>query len=126
MTILDDDGQHVIDCRAAARSDRHSTANTSLGHRSASFCACAANDLGRTRLGLSIGTRVGKAVRRVRVKRMIREAFRLVRCEIPLGMDVVVSARSHPDRPLADYKHAIVEESKRLAIQLKLKDSRSE
>jgi ribonuclease P protein component len=86
----------------------------------------APNDLGRTRLGLSIGTRVGKAVRRVRVKRMIREAFRLVRCEIPPGMDVVVSARSHPDRPLADYKHAIVEESKRLAIQLKLKDLRSE
>lgn len=86
----------------------------------------APNELGRTRLGLSIGTRVGKAVRRVRVKRMIREAFRLIRSEIPPGMDVVVSARSHPDRPLADYKHAILEESKRLAIQLKLNEPRSE
>lgn len=86
----------------------------------------APNELGRTRLGLSIGTRVGKAVRRVRVKRMIREAFRLIRSEIPPGMDIVVSARSHPDRPLADYKHAIVEESKRLAIQLKLNEPRSE
>ncbi len=86
----------------------------------------APNELGRTRLGLSIGTRVGKAVRRVRVKRMVREAFRLIRKDIPPGMDVVVSARSHPDRPLADYKQAIVEETKRLAIQLKLKDSPSE
>lgn len=86
----------------------------------------APNELERTRLGLSIGTRVGKAVRRVRVKRMIREAFRLIRKDLPVGMDVVVSARSHPDRPLADYKHAIVEESKRLAIQLKLNDPSSE
>ncbi len=86
----------------------------------------ATNELGRTRLGLSIGTRVGKAVRRVRVKRMIREAFRLIRKDLPVGMDFVVSARAHPDRPLADYKHAIVEESKRLAIQLKLNDPRSE
>lgn len=78
------------------------------------------NELGRTRLGLSIGARVGNAVRRVRVKRMIREAFRMIRADMPAGMDVVVSARSHADRPLADYKRAIAEESKRLAIQFGL------
>ena len=86
----------------------------------------APNELGRTRLGLSIGTRVGKAVRRVRVKRMIREAFRLIRADIAPGMDIVVSARSHPDRPLTDYKQAIGEETKKLAIQFKLPNPRSE
>ncbi|MSR44134.1 MAG: ribonuclease P protein component [Phycisphaerales bacterium] len=77
----------------------------------------APNTLARTRLGLSIGSRVGIAVRRVRVKRMIREAFRLVRSELPSGFDVVVAARSHPPRPLADYTSVIRVEVTRLAAQ---------
>jgi len=56
------------------------------------------NGLGRDRLGLSIGKRVGNAVVRGRAKRLIREAFRL---SAPAraqrlgteGYDLVVSSR---------------------------------
>lgn len=78
----------------------------------------APNELGRTRLGLSIGVRVGNAARRVRVKRLIRESFRLVRAGIPRGIDIIVSSRNHADRPIADYMRAITDESKRLATAL--------
>lgn len=49
------------------------------------------NDGGPTRLGLSIGKRVWKqAVRRNRVRRVFREAFRLAWPDLPPGVDVVV------------------------------------
>lgn len=56
------------------------------------------NGLGRDRLGLSIGKRVGNAVVRGRAKRLIREAFRLgaaERSEHLGGYDLVVSSRPH-------------------------------
>jgi ribonuclease P protein component len=49
-----------------------------------------ANGLARSRLGLSVGAIVGNAVTRNRWKRIIREAFRLSREQIPLGLDLVV------------------------------------
>jgi ribonuclease P protein component len=65
---------------------------------------CRPNMLPEHRLGLSVGRRVGPAVARARVKRLIREAFRLERAGLPTyphpsthrdgGYDVVVSA--HP------------------------------
>ncbi len=50
----------------------------------------AANDLAQTRLGLSVGKVVGNAVVRNRWKRLIREAFRISRGELPPGIDLVV------------------------------------
>ena len=51
------------------------------------------NELSRSRLGLSVSRRVGCAVVRNRWKRLIREAFRLQRKELPLGLDLVVRPR---------------------------------
>lgn len=48
------------------------------------------NELGVTRLGLSISRKVGNAVVRNRWKRAIREAFRRQRLELPVGLDLVV------------------------------------
>src|SRR3954468_15974350 len=50
----------------------------------------AENGLPHSRLGLSIGKIVGNAVVRNRWKRLIREAFRLSRAELPTGLDFIV------------------------------------
>lgn len=72
------------------------------------------NGLGEHRLGLSIGRRVGNAVARVRLKRMIREAFRLDRPVYPVppeggAYDLIVSGRAHAGLGLADYRRLLRE-----------------
>ena len=52
-----------------------------------------ANGLGFARLGMSVSTRtVGNAVRRNRVRRIIREVFRERHAELP-AVDLVVTSR---------------------------------
>jgi len=61
------------------------------------------NGLPYTRLGLSVSRkRVGRAARRNRVKRILREAFRLNKAAIPTGLDLVVV----PKRPELSFKEA--------------------
>jgi ribonuclease P protein component len=48
---------------------------------------------GEPRLGLSVSRRVGGAVERNRVKRLLREAFEVERGRLPDGHDVVIVAR---------------------------------
>lgn len=49
---------------------------------------------GRVRLGLSVSRRIGRAVVRNRWKRRLREAFRLVRTDLPQGIDLIIVVRS--------------------------------
>jgi ribonuclease P protein component len=58
-----------------------------------------ANALPHTRLGLSVSRRVGNSVLRNRWKRLIREAFRTQRADLPVGLDVVARPRrgAEPD-----------------------------
>ena len=55
------------------------------------------------RLGLSLPKRMGKAVIRNRIRRCLREAFRLQQQEWPEGVDVVVNVRSHQPMLMTEY-----------------------
>jgi len=52
------------------------------------------NGLGFTRLGITVSSKVGNAVVRTRIRRKLREVFRKRRGELPVGLDVVIIARS--------------------------------
>lgn len=73
-------------------------AYTSGARRDLGWCVVhgAANGLPFSRLGLSVSRRCGNAVRRHRIKRMLREGFRLTADALPTGLDLVVVARFTP------------------------------
>jgi len=54
----------------------------------------AANDLAWSRLGLSVSRKVGGAVVRNHWRRLLREAFRLTKHDLPKGLDVILIPRA--------------------------------
>jgi ribonuclease P protein component len=65
------------------------------------------NDLPHPRLGLSVGRPVGTAVKRNRIKRLLREAFRMMQHDLPVGYDIVINVRPHETALLADYQRML-------------------
>jgi ribonuclease P protein component len=51
------------------------------------------NDRGTRRLGITVTKKTGNAVKRNRIKRLIREFFRLNKSLFPAGYDVIVMAK---------------------------------
>lgn len=70
----------------------------------------APNDLDHCRLGLAISRRAGAAVTRNRIRRLVRESFRLLQHGLPRephGYDLVVSVRRHEPLSLDEYRAAL-------------------
>ncbi len=62
---------------------------------------------GIRRLGITAGKKVGKAVRRNRIKRVLREIFRLNKSRLPEGQDIVIMVR--PRMPFMSYGDVLLE-----------------
>jgi ribonuclease P protein component len=62
------------------------------------------NDKGTKRLGITVTKKAGNAVKRNRIKRLIREFFRLNKALFPAGQDIVVMAKR--DMPPLTYQDA--------------------
>ncbi len=65
------------------------------------------NGLPHNRLGLSVSRKVGSAVVRNRFRRLYREAYRLMRDELPSGMDLVFIPRDATIPTLADLTESL-------------------
>ncbi len=59
-------------------------------HFQVSICP---NHLSFPRLGIAVGKRVGKAVERNRLKRILREFFRLNKADFPPSFDFVITGK---------------------------------
>ena len=62
------------------------------------------NQLGFSRLGFSVSRRVGTAPRRNRIKRLLRETFRLMQHERSRDLDLIVIVRPHAPLALVEYQ----------------------
>lgn len=78
----------------------------------------APNGLEHARLGLSVSRKHGGAVRRNRIKRLLREAFRLTQHELPAGLDLVLIPRLDSGATLDDYRNSLVKLAARLSRRL--------
>jgi ribonuclease P protein component len=76
------------------------------------------NDLAVPRLGLIVGRRHGNAVQRNRLKRLIREAFRLNQKRIMSGMDLICSPAPGKTLTLDGVVESLLKLSKRARSRL--------
>jgi ribonuclease P protein component len=76
------------------------------------------NHLPYLRLGLSVSRKFGGAVQRNRLRRLYREAFRLTRHEMPVGLDLVLIPRKPVEPGLEELKQTLPRLVKQVARRL--------
>ena len=78
---------------------------------------CRKNGLSYNRLGLNVGTKVGHAVVRNRVRRRLREAYRLSESQFVSGYDIVIVARTRAaDAAYQDLAEGLMAASRKLGL----------
>lgn len=77
-----------------------------------------ANECEHARLGLSVSRKVGSAVARNRWKRLLREAFRLSRAELPSGIDLVAIPRTGVEPALEPLQRSLVRLAEKAVAKL--------
>lgn len=78
---------------------------------------CRKNGLSYNRLGLTVGTKVGHAVVRNRIRRRLREAYRLAETEYVSGYDIVIVARTRAaDATYQDLSHGLMSAMDKLGL----------
>ena len=80
----------------------------------------APNAIGHARFGVSVSRKLGGAVQRTALKRLLREAFRLSQHELPAGLDLILIPQRSATQTagLADYQRSLVDLAARLARRL--------
>lgn len=73
---------------------------------------------GSTRIGLSVSRKHGNSVVRHRIKRLLREAYRLSQLEVPEGLDLVLIPRPGCKAGVEQFRKSIVALSQRLSRRL--------
>ena len=76
------------------------------------------NGLAYPRLGVSASRRLGGAIVRNRWKRLVREAFRLTRHQLPEGIDLVVVPRPNVEPTLAALLDSLPHLARRVARKI--------
>ncbi len=61
-------------------------------------------DNGPSRIGISIGRKCGTAVVRNKIKRLIREAYRHMHNDVPIGTDWLLIVRPHAVMQMSQYQ----------------------
>lgn len=77
-----------------------------------------ANGLGYSRFGLVVGRKHGGAVERNRVRRRLREAFRLCRLQLPVGFDIAAAPHAGKKTAVEHYRVSLLQLTSRLAKQI--------
>ena len=78
----------------------------------------ARNEQAATRIGLSVSKKHGGAVERNRLKRWLREAFRLERHQFPAGLDLIAIPLAADRASLTAYRQSLLGLVKRLTKRL--------